>query len=329
MKRFGWGTMLAVIAVGAATLIVACLVGSESVDPRLALSSETLDAKILWHVRLPRVLLAAVSGAGLAVVGTALQAWLRNPLADPYVLGVSGGSALGATAMLALGLGSAWATPLGAFGGGLAAMVLTAAIARTQRSGSGLTLLLAGIVVNAICSSAITLIKVLVSPTTAQELLAWLTGFVSVPPTGTLAALTTYVLLGSTMLWFAAGELNVLSLGETSAQTLGVDLPRLERKVLLASSLVVGAVVSFTGLIGFVGLIVPHALRRLFGPDARRLLPVAAVTGAALLVVCDLFARLAFRWWAREPPVGAVTALLGGPAFFAILLGSRRQVEPI
>ncbi len=317
------------IVVPAASLLVAIAVGvawgTEPVSIARAWGDpESLDRIILVGVRLPRVLLGAVAGGGLAIAGAAFQAVLRNPLAEPYVLGVSGGAALGATCALLLGVAGttllgASIVPLAALGGGMAATAFVYALARASRGAASTSMLLAGVVVNAIASAAITFLKTLVSASKAQELLFWLMGFLDVPSRASLAMVTFYVAIGGAMLLRDAGRLNLLALGDEQASHLGVDVRALERRVFIACSLVTGAIVSVTGLIGFIGLIVPHALRRLFGPDNRALLPASLLLGGAVLVVCDLASRMLFRWLHTEPPVGAVTALLGGPLFLALL----------
>ncbi|MGH7282527.1 MAG: FecCD family ABC transporter permease, partial [Polyangiaceae bacterium] len=290
---------------------------------------------ILVEARLPRVILGMLAGGGLAAVGLAFQTVLRNPLAEPFILGVSGGAALGATIALLLGLsglsllGAAF-VPAAALLGGLGATVLVAAIARAgaaegfddaggARAGSGASILLAGVVVNAIAGAAITFLKTIVTATKAQELLFWLMGFLDVASPRTLAFVFFYVAAGGTILLRDAGRLNLLALGDESAEHLGVDVRALERRTFFACSLVVAAIVSVTGLIGFVGLIVPHALRRLFGPDVRVTLPASFFAGGAVLVACDLVSRTLFRFLHTEPPVGAVTALVGGPLFLMLL----------
>ncbi|AUX19904.1 ABC transporter permease [Sorangium cellulosum] len=325
---------LALLAAPAAlglTLVLAVLLGSEPVSIERALAGPGLDRTLLLDVRLPRVLLAAVSGAGLAAVGAAFQALLRNPLAEPYVLGVSGGSALGAAVAIALGAGSATVLgatllPAAALAGGLAATVLVYAIARGAAEGtSGASMLLAGVIVNSIASGLITFLKTVVSPSRSQQLVRWLIGFVELPTTSALLGVAAYVLAGCAVLVADAARLNLLALGDESAETLGVDARAVERRIFFASSCVVGAIVSRTGLIGFVGLIVPHAVRRLAGADHRRLLPLSLVAGAALLTFCDLLSRILFRWLGTEPPVGAVTAILGGPLFLVLLRRSTRM----
>ena len=305
------------------------MVGTEPVSLSRALfDAASLDHTLVVDVRLPRVLLACIAGAGLSIVGVALQSLLRNPLAEPYVLGVSGGSAMGATIALLLGASTASVfgasiVPLFALAGGLGATALVHVLTSASNDTRGASVLLAGVVVNAIASAAITFAKTLVSQTKAQELLFWLTGFLEVPSRTTLLVTTTYVALGSAALMRDAPRLNLLSLGDTAAEHLGVSVRALERRTYLASSLVVGAIVSTTGMIGFVGLLVPHALRRMLGPDARLLMPAAIGYGAAALALCDLASRALFRVLHTEPPVGAVTALIGGTLFLALLRRHR------
>ena len=317
-------------AVLALVVVVAVAFGTEPVSIARALGSgASLDRTIVFDVRAPRVLLAAIAGGGLAAVGAAFQALLRNPLAEPYVLGVSGGAAFGATVAIAIGLSAATVLgarliPVAAMAGGLAATSLVYAVSRSAPAGaSGTSILLAGVMVNSIAAALITFLKTLVSPSRAQQLLRWLTGFVDLPTGAGLSTVAVYVGIGTTLLLVDAGRLNLLALGDEAAATLGVDVKALERRVFLASSCIVGAIVSLTGLIGFVGLVVPHVLRRTIGPDHRVLLPMSLLTGASAVVVCDLCARISFRWLGTEPPVGAVTAIVGGPMFLVLLYRTR------
>ena len=321
------------LAASATALLVAIMIGvSFGTDPVSLLTALTdqssRDADIVLAVRLPRVLLAALAGAGLSVVGVALQALLRNPLAEPFVLGVSGGAAFGATVAILFGLTGATflgasIVPLAAFAGGVGATILVHAFASAAREARGTSVLLAGIVVNSIASAAITFVKTIVQPAKAQELLFWLMGFLDVPSVPSLVTLAAYVAIGTGVLLYDAARLNVLSLGNDAATHLGIRVRAVELRTMLASALVVGAVVSITGLIGFVGLIVPHILRRLVGPDTRVLIPASLGLGGALLVLCDLVSRGAFRWLHTEVPVGAVTAVLGGPLFLMLLVRGR------
>lgn len=326
---------VALLAVGVlvvATLAaVSILFGTEPTRVARALAEPGgIDRTLLVDVRLPRVALSLVAGAGLAIVGAAFQALLSNPLAEPYVLGVSGGAALGATTAIALGVGSATVIgaaliPAAALLGGLAATWLVYAVARQASAGTaGTSILLAGVMVNSIASALITFLKTLVAPSKAQQLLRWLVGFIELPTGAELLAVSLYVAVGAAVLLADATRLNLLALGDDAASSLGVDVRALERRVFVASSCVVGAIVSVTGLIGFIGLVAPHAVRRAFGPDHRVVLPMSMLAGAGALVACDLVARVAFRWLGTEPPVGAVTALVGGPAFLVLLRRSHR-----
>lgn len=311
------------------SLWAALIFGAEPVSLARAIAEPaSIDSTILFTARLPRVVLAAISGGALACVGVAFQALLRNPLADPYVLGVSGGAAAGATLAIVAGAGAfsllgAALVPAAALAGGLGATLLVYAIARAGGEVSGTTIVLAGVIVNAIAASIITFVKTLVSAAKAQELLFWLMGFLDVPSTAQLVSVAIWTTLGLALLGFDAGRLNLLSLGREPAAHLGVEVKRVERRVFFAASAVAGAVVSLTGLIGFVGLVVPHAVRRLVGSDHRIVLPAALLLGASTLVLCDLAARAAFRWLGTEPPVGAVTALIGGPVFLLLLHRTR------
>lgn len=319
------GAILACAAILVVAIVIGAGFGSDPVSLVTAvLQPASHDHDIVFDVRLPRVLLAALAGAGLSIVGVALQALLRNPLAEPFVLGVSGGSAFGATIAILCGLSGetmlgASLVPLAALAGGMGATVLVHAFATAAPGARSTSVLLSGIVVNAIASAAITFVKTLIVPSKAQELLFWLMGFLDVPSPASLVALTVYASIGTGILLYDAARLNVLSLGEEAASHLGIRVRAVEVRTLLASSLVVGAIVSVTGLIGFVGLIVPHVLRRVLGPDTRVLMPASLGLGGATLVLCDLVSRGSFRWLHTEPPVGAVTALIGGPLFLFLL----------
>jgi iron complex transport system permease protein len=316
-----------VLAACAVALLVAIALGvafgsgSPTVLDLLRPGSRAHD--ILVGYRLPRVLLGAVAGAGLAAVGAAFQTVLRNPLAEPYVLGVSGGAALGATLAITgggagLGLLAAAGVPAAALVGGIAATSVVWALVRGGRAG-GASVLLAGVVVNSIASACITVIEALAEPGHVESLIWWLMGFLDVPSWRQLAFVALYVAAGLAVLGADAPRMNLLALGEEQAASLGVDVRALERRTFFACAAVVGAIVSATGLIGFVGLVVPQALRRLIGPDLRALLPASALAGGAILVACDLLVRVLAPHVHTEMPVGAVTALVGGPVFLALL----------
>lgn len=322
MTRARMGAALAALLVTSlAAMLLGVAFGSEPTSLLRALREpDGMDRLLLVEARLPRVLLAALAGGGLSMVGTSFQAMLRNPLAEPYVLGVSGGAAVGATAVLALGVtgGTALAAvvlPGAAFVGGLLATLAVYAIASFSGHRSGAVILLAGVIVNAFASALVTFVKTLVSASKSQELLLWLVGFLDAPSGAALASTAVIVLGGGVVLAFDAPKLNLLALGEAESMHLGVDVAALSRRLFFVASAVVGAIVCVTGLIGFVGLVVPHVLRRALGPDHRVLVPASFFGGAAALVLCDLGSRLLLRVLDTAPPVGAITAVVGGPLF--------------
>ncbi|MGB0911423.1 MAG: FecCD family ABC transporter permease [Nitrospirales bacterium] len=283
---------------------------------------------ILLHVRLPRLILAFFVGGSLAAVGVSLQALLRNPLADPSVLGISSGAALGAAVALLFGIGgSMWslsALPICAFLGAVLSLLIIYRIAVTQYGFSIYTLLLAGVVLSAIFSALIMFLTSIADPNRAFGMLAWLLGSLTGPDYETLAILTVYLGIGLCVLGSQAQSLNLLTLGEEAARSLGVEVERVKKMVFFATALMTGAVVAFSGVIGFVGLIVPHAVRLALGADHRLLLPLAALTGGMFLMAADTVARTLFS--PAEIPVGVVTALVGGPIFLYLLMNRRAQL---
>ena len=321
------GLLTVVLAVA---LGVGAAFGDQPVSVWRALrDGNSLDATLLWRLRLPRVLLAALVGAALSGSGCALQALLRNPLADPFVLGVSGGAALGATLAMAIGvsvvadawggapaIAARWSAPsLFAFVGAGAATLLVAGAGRMSTRAGPTTALLTGVVFNAFAAAAITCIKALSSPERTGDILFWLAGALGyeVPSTLVLSAMLQLAALGT--LLALSGRLNLLSLGDEEAAALGVPVASTRRALLLATSASVGGAVALSGMVGFVGLMVPHLLRRILGPDQRLLLPASVLGGGAFLVLADLAARLLFPLAGTELPVGVLTALLGGPFF--------------
>jgi iron complex transport system permease protein len=315
--------ILAVLAVCALlALLAASVLGEYPLGLRRALlEPASVDATVFWRLRVPRAVLGAIVGAALAASGSALQALLKNPLADPFILGVSGGAALGATVALAVGMTALVGPSVFAFVGSVAAMGLVLTVGRSRRS--PYAALLTGVVFNAFASAAITCVKTLVSPDRLGEILYWLAGSLGYEPPKTLgyAALLQVACLG--VLWRQSGRLNLLSLGDEDASSLGVPVDRTRLLVLVAASLSVAGAVALSGLVGFVGLIVPHLLRLLLGPDQRLLIPASALGGAAFLVLSDLLTRLLFPLFHAELPVGVVTAVLGGPLFLFLLQRSE------
>jgi iron complex transport system permease protein len=289
----------------------AALVGGQSSDAA---------TDIVLRVRLPRVLLAMGVGASLAVAGVLFQALLRNPLADPFVLGVSGGAALGGILVLSLGAGLGLgyaAVPPAAFAGAVLTTLLLYAVAGARGRVSATSLLLTGVVFNAFASAAIVFLASLAGLTEGASIFLWLIGSLSATRAGVAGWVGLFLGLGLLVAVPLARGLNLLTLGEESAQQLGVEVERQKKLLLLATSLMVGAAVSAAGLIGFVGLIIPHLLRLLLGPDHRLLIPAAVLGGATFLVACDTLARTLPG--GRELPVGAITAIAGGPLFLWLL----------
>lgn len=278
---------------------------------------------VLFRIRLPRVLAAVLVGAALSAAGAAYQSLFRNPLVSPDILGVSTGAGLGAVLGILLGLPVAAIQLLG-FGGGLLAVAIVAMLARGLRGGGDiLVLVLAGIVVGALAGAAISLVKVLADPYDQLPAITfWLLGSLAGAKPGDVAAILPAVLLGLVPLLLLRWHIGVLSLGDDEARALGVDVGRLRMVVIAAATLITASVVAISGVIGWVGLMVPHMARLLVGPRFDRLLPASILLGAAFMVGVDTLARSAAR---IEIPLGVLTAVIGGPAFVWLLAQSRRR----
>ena len=315
----GLGALLA-LAVVLGLLVGPSALSTGEVWRSLFGEADGAAADIVLRVRLPRVVLAALVGASLAVAGTLFQALLRNPLADPYILGVSGGAALGGISVLALGgavgLGYS-AVPPAAFAGAIVTILLLFAVSGGAGRLSPTTLLLTGVVFNAFASASIVFLASLAGLVEGAGIFLWLIGNLSDARFDMAGWVAAFLALGLACALPLARGLNLLALGEEPAAQLGIDVEWMKRILLGATSLMVGAAVSVSGLIGFVGLIIPHLLRLVFGPDHRLLLPAAALGGAAFLVLCDTVARTLLD--GRELPVGAITAVAGGPLFLILL----------
>lgn len=281
---------------------------------------------IVLQMRLARVILAALVGAGLAASGVVLQGLLINPMADPYILGISQGAALGATvAMLSLGGAIAlgiYSVPLVAFLCGLATSIIVYNLARAGNRVQMSTLLLAGIAAGLFLSS-ITSYLMITSGQNAHQILFWMIGGFSGRGWDHVKILLPYILTGYFLMHLYARKMNIILLGEESAQHLGIDVEKMKKILLAAATLTTASAVSVSGVIAFVGLIIPHAVRMLVGPDHRVLLPASALTGAIFLAVADALARAAAA--PEEIPVGIITALCGGPFFIYLL---RKKNHP-
>ena len=288
-----------------------------------------IDA-IVWQLRLPRALMAGLIGAALGVAGALMQGLFRNPMADPGLVGVTGGAGLSAAvAILTAGTlyPMAWQNymlPLAAFGGGLAITLLVQRLALVQGRTAILLLLLAGIALNAISMAGIGMMSYLSDDRQLRDITFWLLGSVAGASWSKIALLTPFALLPLLLSPWLARALDALNLGEREAAHLGVAVERVKRMACLAVALAVGGAVALSGIIGFVGLVVPHLVRLMFGPVHRKLLPLSGLVGAVLMLAADTVARSIVA--PAELPVGLITSLIGAPFFLALLLRLRREI---
>lgn len=318
--------LLAMAGLWLVTLVVAPLLGSRILTVGDLLSGDPTVGTIFWSLRVPRVLLAMLAGGALAISGLALQTLFRNPLAEPYTLGIAGGAALGAVLVLQIdGLGQALGFPAVAVASFIGALVVSGVILGLAMSGytrETSTMLLAGIAISISCSALVLFIQYLADFTKTFRMVRWMMGGLSVVGYGEVLWLLPWTVFGLVTLMLFRWDLNLLLTGEELAVSRGVDLKKLRLAVLGVASAMVGALVAVTGPIGFVGLIVPHILRRWMGPDHLFLIPACLLGGGAFLALCDLGARTILA--PAELPVGVLTALLGGPFFLWLLIAGRR-----
>ncbi|HIJ67752.1 MAG TPA: iron ABC transporter permease [Planctomycetes bacterium] len=319
------------------TMFLCSMIGTEDVSLNAVFAEQTadkinIDYEIFVHIRLPRIILAAAIGAALACSGVILQALLRNPLADPYILGISSGAGLGAVIAILAGLSWDlwWGSPIAvfAFAGALATVWLVWGIGTLTGRSHITGLLLAGVVVNAFFSAVIMFLTSIARSKQIQMTIFWLMGNLN------MAAMENYnviwitigtVVAGVIVLFYIGPQLNLLSLGTEDARTMGVNIARIQLIAFAVAALITAVAVSLSGLIGFVGLIVPHGVRLVFGPDHRQLIPISAITGAIFLVIADTLARIVVA--PAQLPVGVITALVGGPFFLFLLVKYTRKVS--
>lgn len=303
-------------------------------------SHETADGLIFWQTRLPRVLTGLIAGAALACAGLAYQAVLRNPLADPYILGVSSGAAIG-KAVAVLGLPATLAvlpffTPAICFIGALVPILFLARLASVGRGFSPVTLLLAGAIINIILSAAMMLVQVFANPDDARQITYWWLGGLDVAGYQASLIALPLVIIGIAMLLWRSRVMNLLSIDILTASHLGISIGREITWLLTAGTLLAATSVALCGPIGFAGLLVPHILRLAAGPDHRLLVPLSAIAGGGFLVLCDLVGWRGLEWLSvaglqlrgtTEIPAGVITALLGGPLFLVLLVRGARQMR--
>lgn len=310
----------------AAVLLLAPLAGPAPVTLARAWAGEWPDAQVYFSVRWPRALLAALAGGALASAGVLFQALLRDALATPFTLGVSSGASLGAVLAIVFGLQTIAGLPglwMAAFAGAAAVLALVIAISAEGRRLSSFTLLLSGVTINAIVMSLIMLLHNMATAGQSFAIVHWLMGGIEPLSYAALGAMAAVILPVTLLLCRYARHWNLMAVGEEWAATRGASPDRLLLGGYLAGSLLTATVTAVTGPIGFVGLLVPHALRLRLGGDHRLLLPASFLCGAAFLVVCDTAARAAFS---VEIPVSVITALVGGPFFIALLKGKRKSL---
>jgi iron complex transport system permease protein len=279
----------------------------------------------LWVVRFPRVCLAVLVGAALGCAGAALQGIFGNPLAEPGVIGVSAGAAVGAAAAIVFGAAAlgGWAIAAAAFAGGLITTLLVYALARSDGRAEVVTLVLTGVALNAFAGGVLAALTYVADEASRDQIVFWQLGSLNGATWSSVGIVLPLALGGIVVLWLLAGQLDLLALGERAARHLGVDVERLRRIVIVVVALLVASGVAFTGIIAFIGLIVPHLIRMIAGPGHRLLVPASALTGALILVLADLLARNAVE--NADLPLGMLTSLVGGPVFFWLLRRTRRS----
>ncbi len=299
-------------------VVIAALAASVMLGPAAVPLGDLFRSDIVWSLRAPRALLAFLVGGSLGAAGASLQALVRNPLADPFLLGLSGGAGLGAVLAIALHLPGPWALPIAAFIGAVGALAL---VYRMGMIGGGALdpriLLLGGVAVGAFAAAITTAIVSLADAAELRNAFLWLWGGLSSASWDAVLLIGVYTPIPLIVLLGAARSLDLLALGEEPARYLGADVERVKRRVYLAASLLTAAAVAVSGVIGFVGLVVPHIARLSWGHRHRALLPAAFLGGGALLAIADTLARMVVA--PRELPVGVVTALIGVPVFALLL----------
>jgi iron complex transport system permease protein len=312
------GMMLLGISMGSAGLgmgkALRSLLGSRDADPVLS--------SIIWHIRFPRVLLAALLGATLSLGGLVFQALLRNPLAEPYILGISGGSAIGAIIGILMGLSRFPGVGLMAFMGSMTTLLVVLIMSSGKTVLKQDALLLSGVMVNAFCSALIMFLVSITQDARLHNILFWLMGDLSMTDLGQVGILSLSILPCFIVIFWLSNPMNLLLMGKEMAHSMGVNTKVVMFVLLAVTSFMVSATVCHCGLVGFVGLVMPHLLRLLLGSDHRVLVPACILGGGAYMVACDLLARVLPEQ--GEMPAGVVTALIGAPFFIYLLRRTRR-----
>ena len=285
-------------------------------------ASNAMLQTIIWQIRLPRVLLSAVVGAALSLGGLVFQALLRNPLAEPYILGISGGSAIGAIIGILMGFARFPGVSLTAFTGSIATLVLILAMSSGQTILKKDALLLSGVMVNAFCAAVIMFLISMTQDSRLHNIIFWLMGDLSLADMRQVGILTAILLPCFFLVFWLSNPMNLLLMGKELAQTMGVNIKLVSVTLLVTTSFMVSATVSYCGLVGFVGLVMPHLLRLIFGPDHRVLVPACILGGGSYMVFCDFLARILPKQ--GEIPAGVITAMIGAPLFIYLLKRSSK-----
>ncbi|MBB5179499.1 iron complex transport system permease protein [Planomicrobium koreense] len=311
-------------------VVLGVTVGTVSISPVVIWNpaSDEGAANILWNIRMPRVVLAGLVGAALAIAGAAFQGLLKNPLADPYTLGVSSGASVGAVMTLFFGISipflGIYTLPVMSMLGALVTMLAVMAFAKLVDKAMKMeTVILTGIIFSSFLGSLISLMIALTGEE-LRQIIGWLLGSVSMRGWPFVQMALPFILIGSFILWLNRRELNAMLFGEERAQHLGVDVKKRKMMILVSGSVLTGAAVAVSGTIGFVGLVVPHMVRLVWGSDHRHVLPLSFINGAALLIVCDLVSRTIIS--PTELPIGVITAFIGAPVFAFIFFRQRKGV---
>ena len=284
--------------------------------------AESIIDTIIWQIRFPRVILATLVGATLSLGGLVFQALLRNPLAEPYILGISGGAAVGAIIGILMKLSRFPGVTMTAFAGSMATLFLILVIASDQTVLKKDSLLLSGVMVNAFCSAIIMFLVSLAQDSSLHNIIFWLMGDLSMTDIKQVSMLAATLIPCYVLIFWFSHKMNLLLMGKEMAQTMGVNVKYVTLILLVVTSFMVSATVSSCGLLGFVGLVMPHLLRLIFGPDHRVLVPACLIGGGAYMVLCDLLARVLPK--EGEMPAGVITAMIGAPLFIILLRRSGR-----
>lgn len=289
--------------------------------------ADPIATNIVWKIRMPRVVLAGLVGASLAIAGAAFQGLLKNPLADPYTLGVSSGASVGAVATLFFGISvpflGIYTLPVFSMIGALVTMLLVITFAKlVDRAMKMETIILTGIIFSSFLGSVISLMIALTGEE-LRQIIGWLLGSVSMRGWSFVQMALPFVVIGTFLLWLNRRELNAMLFGEERAKHLGVNVKQRKMMILIGGSMLTGTAVAVSGTIGFVGLVVPHMTRLLFGSDNRHVLPLSFINGAALLIICDLVSRTIIS--PTELPIGVITAFIGAPVFAFIFFRQRKK----